>query len=138
MPADQGIIDSVSTDNIKTVAGSGALALAQLEALYVQSVSDSNVHRVRMNSYAELAFKQALAESTVSLGRLYKSDEEASFLGDLSSIAAGGIAGKQADSQPPETGQDIAQLLQQLSAGLAALNAAISSQAQNPPAKPVA
>lgn len=104
MAVDQGIVDSVSSGNLKTVAESAAFFTAQG---FANSVS----HQNRLNILAETALatsvkllssvtpEQAQADSTLQTGGL------APLISALlAALNAGQIGAKTGDNTPPSTG----------------------------------
>lgn len=104
MAADQGIIDSVSNGNMKTVAESAAFFTAQ-------SFADATASRNRLNILAETALstaikglqsvtpEQAQADTTLQTGGL-----PAILSALLAALNAGQIGAKTGDNTPPMTG----------------------------------
>jgi cellobiose-specific phosphotransferase system component IIC len=107
MAADQGIIDSVSNGNLKTVAESAAFFTAQS---FANSVQSQNRLQILAESALSTAIKglqtvtpeQAMADSTVAASGL---PPVISAL--LAALAAGQIGAKTGDNTPPMTGTQV-------------------------------
>lgn len=100
MPAtvNEQMVDSVTQDNVKTVAGMGAWANSQLQAQTVK-------HQARLDLIAE----KMLADFVNTPS--------------LQTVDVGQQGQKAANTTPPETGLDIASLAVQLASALASLQA---------------
>ncbi len=111
MPAtvNEQIVDSVTSDNVKTVAGMGAWANSQLQAQVVK-------HQARLDLIAEKMLSDFV--NSPSLGQL----------------DSGQQGQKAANTTPPETGIDIQSLAAQLAASLGFLQA--QSNGPAPVSKP--
>jgi len=97
------IVDSVTSDNVKTVAGMGAWANSQIQAGAVK-------HQARLDLIAEKMLADFV--NTPSLGQ----------------VDVGQQGQKAANTTPPETGMDLAQI----GAQLASLLALLQAQANGP------
>ena len=133
MAADQGIIDSVSTDNIKTVAGQGAWALAARQQDHVGHARFMDGLREKLLSDTILG-KVSVADA-VGTSQLLKADASNSLLANLDQLSGAQIGQKTANTTPPETGMDLAQLSAQIATVLALLQA--QSNGPSPVATPV-
>jgi hypothetical protein len=109
MPAtvNEQVVDSVTTDNVKTVAGAGAWAAAQMQIAHV-------THSKRLDLIAE----KMLADFVNSPG--------------LGQMDSGQLGQKAANTTPPETGLDITSLAAQVAAALALLQAQSNGPAPVP------
>lgn len=121
MAADQGVIDAVSTDNIKTVAGQGAWAIAALQNEYVGHSRFMNGMREKL--YADVVTGKVSVPEAVGASQLLKADSNSQLLSSLDQLDAAQIGQKTANTTPPETGMDLAQIAAQLAAVLALLQA---------------
>lgn len=133
MPAtvNEQVVDSVTTDNVKTVAGAGSWALAVRQSEYP-------AHAKFVDSLREKLLSNVIEEKTsvkeaISISKLLKSESEAEFAGLVAQDATGQEVAKVANTTPPETG--IAQQLANLSASLSAVLAMLQAQANAPVAK---
>lgn len=109
MALDQGVIDSVTNANFKTVAEAASVGLAQAMAVQAQNLAS---HQQRLNLLAESSLAQMLnkmnaldPEEAASISKVEKSD-----LGKIISELGSQIAGLQqmlkgAQTTLPETGR---------------------------------
>ena len=108
MALDQGVVDSVTNANFKTVAEAASVGLAQAMAVQAQNLAS---HQQRLNLLAESSLAQMLnkmnaldPEEAASIAKVEKSD-----LGKIISELGSQIAGLQqmlkgAQTTLPETG----------------------------------
>lgn len=103
MPLDDGIVNSVANANIKTVADMSAWSTAQ-------SMANTVSHANRMNVIAEAAASKAVENlltasptEAAAIGKILRSDQGNEMLSLLSSLAAGQMGTKTAQSTPPTT-----------------------------------
>ncbi len=109
MALDQGVVDSVTNANFKTVAEAASVGLAQAMAVQAQNLAS---HQQRLNLLAESSLAQMLnkmnaldPEEAASISKVEKSD-----LGKIISELGSQIAGLQqmlkgAQTTLPETGR---------------------------------
>jgi hypothetical protein len=109
MALDQGVVDSVTNANFKTVAEAASVGLAQAMAVQAQNLAS---HQQRLNLLAESSLAQMLnkmnaldPEEAASIAKVEKSD-----LGKIISELGSQIAGLQqmlkgAQTTLPETGR---------------------------------
>ena len=105
MAADQGIIDSVSNSNLKTVAEAAAFYAAQGMANSVQSQNRLNILAeqalaVSIKNLQTVSPEQAMSDAGVAAAGL-----PPSVVAMLTALAAGQQGAKVAQTTPPETGK---------------------------------
>jgi len=130
------VIQTVEIENLKTVAGASANALANTFTDYSASrgrlaimaegaLADQQSHRTAMNHIQQLylgklaeKFTEVDPMEAVSTAKVFKGESDSSVLSLLSSLSGGQIAGKIAVTTPPETGvsRGVADLLTVLEA----------------------
>lgn len=128
MPADQGLVDTVASDNIKTVAGQGAWALAALQNQFVKH--STFIDGLREKLMADVVTGKTDVQSAIAASKVMKADAESSLLTDLSQLAAGQESAKVAQTTPPETG--VAQQLATLAAAVSSILAMLQAQSNGP------
>jgi hypothetical protein len=96
MPADQGIIDSVSNDNTKVIAGGPAGYFSTLAQAHT-------AHLSRLNMIAETALQNGISISQAATASAIKSLTELDAVEAMSNAVIGQQGAKVAQSTPPET-----------------------------------
>jgi hypothetical protein len=128
MAADQGILDAVCTDNIKTVAGMGAWALAQVQAAYPGHAAF--VQSMREKLLADVTNEKISIKDAIATGSALNDAATAKFAELVGQGSTSQQEEKAALTTPPETG--VAAQLSTLAAGLSTVLALLQAQSNGP------
>lgn len=157
-PASSQIVDTVSIENLKTIAGSSAFAMAQLASMSAQvlgmQMQNAASHQNRINAISEAHLAKTLntfssvdPQEAVATAKLFKGESDSAIASLIAQTAAGHQTAKVAQSTPGDLSGDLARLTASVSsqgqqiAALIALTQQLMKGAQSTPpetAKPAA
>lgn len=135
------VVDTISIENLKTVAGASAFAMAQVFQAQSQALGmqfqNATSHQNRLNLLAEAYVGRALTEAAsvdpaeaVATAKLFKGESDSSLLSLLTALSGGQIGAKIGQSTPGDVAGDIARLSATVAAQSAQLGSVIAALQQ--------